>query len=81
MVANAQRTRAPIQKLADQVSKVFVPAVVTISILSFLDWLAWVPATALAYAIVNTVAVLIIAPLRLGTRDTHVHYGGNRQRC
>ena len=67
MVANAQRSRAPIQKLADQVSKVFVPSVVTISILTFLGWLIWGPSPAFTYAIVNAVAVLIIAcPCALG---------------
>jgi Cu+-exporting ATPase len=67
MVANAQRSRAPIQKLADQVSKVFVPSVVTISILTFLSWLIWGPSPAFTYAIVNAVAVLIIAcPCALG---------------
>lgn len=67
MVANAQRSRAPIQKLADQVSKYFVPSVVSISILTFLGWLIWGPSPALTYAIVNAVAVLIIAcPCALG---------------
>jgi len=67
MVANAQRSRAPIQKLADQVSEVFVPSVVTISILTFFGWLIWGPSPAFTYAIVNAVAVLIIAcPCALG---------------
>ncbi|MBN8538942.1 MAG: heavy metal translocating P-type ATPase [Parachlamydiales bacterium] len=67
MVADAQRSRAPIQKLADQVSGYFVPAVVLIAILSAIAWGIWGPEPRLAYAIVNAVAVLIIAcPCALG---------------
>ena len=67
MVANAQRSRAPIQKLADSVAGIFVPAVIVVAILSFFVWAIWGPAPALAYALVNAVAVLIIAcPCALG---------------
>lgn len=67
MVANAQRSRAPIQKLADAVAGKFVPAVILIAIISFVVWSLWGPAPALAYALVNAVAVLIIAcPCALG---------------
>jgi Cu+-exporting ATPase len=67
MVAEAQRSRAPIQKLADQVSGYFVPAVVIISIITFAIWALWGPTPAFAYAMVNAVAVLIIAcPCALG---------------
>ena len=67
MVANAQRSRAPIQKLADSVAGKFVPAVILIAILAFAVWALWGPAPALAYALVNAVAVLIIAcPCALG---------------
>jgi Cu+-exporting ATPase len=67
MVAEAQRSRAPIQKLADQVSAWFVPAVVMIAILSFGVWALFGPEPALSYALVNAVAVLIIAcPCALG---------------
>ena len=67
MVSEAQRTRAPIQKLADQVSGYFVPAVVLVAILAFFAWLTWGPEPRLAFAIVNAVAVLIIAcPCALG---------------
>ncbi|MBK9324238.1 MAG: heavy metal translocating P-type ATPase [Bdellovibrionaceae bacterium] len=67
MVADAQRSRAPIQKLADQVSGYFVPAVVLIAILTSITWGIWGPEPRLAYAIVNAVAVLIIAcPCALG---------------
>jgi Cu+-exporting ATPase len=67
MVANAQRSRAPIQKLADSVAGKFVPAVILVAILSFFVWAIWGPAPALAYALVNAVAVLIIAcPCALG---------------
>jgi Cu+-exporting ATPase len=67
MVAEAQRSRAPIQGLADQVSRVFVPAVVVIALLAFVAWLALGPQPALAYAVVAAVSVLIIAcPCALG---------------
>jgi Cu+-exporting ATPase len=67
MVADAQRSRAPIQKLADQVSAYFVPAVILIAILTALAWGFFGPEPRLAFAIVNAVAVLIIAcPCALG---------------
>lgn len=67
MVSEAQRSRAPIQKVADQVAAWFVPAVIVISILTFGVWAMWGPAPAMAYALVNAVAVLIIAcPCALG---------------
>jgi len=67
MVANAQRSRAPIQKLADAVAGKFVPAVIGIAILAFIAWATWGPAPALSYALVAAVAVLIIAcPCALG---------------
>ena len=67
MVADAQRSRAQIQKLADKVSAIFVPIVVVIAVITFAVW-AWVgPEPRLAYALVNAVAVLIIAcPCALG---------------
>ncbi len=67
MVADAQRTRAPIQKLVDVVAGYFVPVVVIISILTFIIWAAIGPEPAIAYAVINAVAVLIIAcPCALG---------------
>ncbi|WP_425410044.1 copper-transporting P-type ATPase [Hyphococcus sp.] len=67
MVAAAQRSRAPIQRLADTVSAWFVPAVVIIAIITFIVWSAFGPEPAMAFAIVNAVAVLIIAcPCALG---------------
>lgn len=67
MVANAQRSRAPIQKLADSVAGGFVPAVIIIAILSFIAWATWGPAPAFSYALISAVAVLIIAcPCALG---------------
>lgn len=67
MVAEAQRSRAPIQKLADTVAGMFVPAVVLIAIVTFIIWSIWGPHPALAYGLVNAVAVLIIAcPCALG---------------
>jgi P-type Cu+ transporter len=67
MVSEAQRSRAPIQKLADQVSGIFVPVVIGIAVLTFVGWAIWGPEPSLAYAIVNAVSVLIIAcPCALG---------------
>jgi Cu+-exporting ATPase len=67
MVAQAQRSRAPIQKLADQVAGWFVPAVIGISVVTFAVWAIFGPDPRLAYAMVNAVAVLIIAcPCALG---------------
>lgn len=67
MVAQAQRSRAPIQKLADSVSGYFVPAVVLISFITYIIWYFFGPEPTLAFAIVNAVAVLIIAcPCALG---------------
>ncbi|MEQ8572013.1 MAG: copper-translocating P-type ATPase [Deltaproteobacteria bacterium] len=67
MVAEAQRSRAPIQKLADVVSGYFVPIVVLIALLTFVVWSVWGPAPAMAYGLINAVAVLIIAcPCALG---------------
>jgi Cu+-exporting ATPase len=67
MVADAQRSRAPIQKLADQVSAYFVPAVILAAVISAVVWGIFGPEPRLAYAIVNAVAVLIIAcPCALG---------------
>jgi len=67
MVANAQRTRAPIQKLADTVSGYFVPAVIAVAVITFVIWSILGPAPAMAYALVNAVSILIIAcPCALG---------------
>ncbi|HEY2359709.1 MAG TPA: heavy metal translocating P-type ATPase [Candidatus Angelobacter sp.] len=67
MVAEAQRSRAPIQSLADKVSGYFVPAVLLVAVLAFVAWAIWGPEPRFAYALVNAVAVLIIAcPCALG---------------
>jgi Cu+-exporting ATPase len=67
MVAQAQRSRAPIQRLADQVSGWFVPLVVALAALAFVAWAVWGPEPRLAYALVAAVSVLIIAcPCALG---------------
>ena len=67
MVAEAQRSRAPIQRLADVVSAWFVPAVIGIAIVAFIFWLLWGPAPAFSYALIAAVSVLIIAcPCALG---------------
>ena len=67
MVAAAQRSRAPIQRMADQVAGWFVPVVIVVAALTFLAWLVWGPAPAFSYALITAVAVLIIAcPCALG---------------
>ncbi|HEY4053070.1 MAG TPA: copper-translocating P-type ATPase, partial [Terriglobales bacterium] len=67
MVGQAQRSRAPIQKLADKVAGWFVPGVIAIAVLTFIAWAVFGPEPRLAHAIVNAVAVLIIAcPCALG---------------
>jgi Cu+-exporting ATPase len=67
MVADAQRTRAPIQSLADTVSGYFVPTVVGIAVVTFIAWAFWGPTPSMAFALVNAVSVLIIAcPCALG---------------
>ena len=67
MVAEAQRSRAPIQKLVDKVSAIFVPAVILVAILTAIAWAVVGPDPKLAHAIINSVAVLIIAcPCALG---------------
>jgi Cu+-exporting ATPase len=67
MVSQAQRSRAPIQKVVDKISAYFVPAVVLISVMTFFVWFFFGPEPKLTFALVNTVAVLIIAcPCALG---------------
>ena len=67
MVSAAQRSRAPIQRVADQVSAWFVPAVIGIAAITFAVWLFWGPSPTFSYALITSVAVLIIAcPCALG---------------
>jgi Cu+-exporting ATPase len=67
MVAAAQRSRAPIQRMADQVAGWFVPVVILVAVLTFVAWLVWGPTPAFSYALITAVAVLIIAcPCALG---------------
>jgi Cu+-exporting ATPase len=67
MVAEAQRSRAPIQRMADTVSGYFVPAVLGVAVVAFVAWAIWGPAPALSYALIAAVSVLIIAcPCALG---------------
>jgi heavy metal translocating P-type ATPase len=67
LVAQAQRSRAPIQRLADQVSGWFVPLVIAIAVLAFIAWSLWGPAPRLTYGLIAAVSVLIIAcPCALG---------------
>lgn len=67
MVAEAQRSRAPIQRMADVVSGTFVPAVILVAALAFVAWMVWGPQPAFAYALIAAVSVLIIAcPCALG---------------
>jgi Cu+-exporting ATPase len=67
MVAAAQRSRAPIQRMADQVAGWFVPVVIGVAVLTFIVWLIWGPSPTFSYALIAAVAVLIIAcPCALG---------------
>ncbi len=67
MVAAAQRSRAPIQRMADQVAGWFVPVVIAVALLTFAAWFIWGPSPAFSYALIAAVAVLIIAcPCALG---------------
>ena len=67
LVADAQRSRAPVQRLADLVSSWFVPAVIAVAIAAFAGWMIWGPQPAFAHALVAAVAVLIVAcPCALG---------------
>jgi Cu+-exporting ATPase len=67
MVSEAQRSRAPIQRLADMVSGWFVPVVIVVAVLAFIAWMIWGPSPAFAYALLAAVSVLIIAcPCALG---------------
>ncbi|MBN8901389.1 MAG: heavy metal translocating P-type ATPase [Rhodospirillales bacterium] len=67
MVAEAQRSRAPIQRLADTVAGWFVPAVLLVAVLAFIAWAVWGPSPALSYALIASVSVVIIAcPCALG---------------
>ena len=67
MVGEAQRSRAPIQRLADIVAGWFVPAVIAVAVVTFVVWASFGPEPRLAHALVNAVAVLIIAcPCALG---------------
>jgi len=80
MVSDAQRTRAPVQRLADVVASWFVLAVILISIITFAVWAIWGPEPRLAHALVNAVAVLIIAcPCALGLATIMVGTGRGAQ--
>jgi Cu+-exporting ATPase len=67
LVSKAQKSRAPIQRVAERVSAVFVPAVLVIALITFIIWLMWGPEPSLNFALINAVSVLIIAcPCALG---------------
>ncbi|MBU9813328.1 HAD-IC family P-type ATPase, partial [Rahnella sp. C60] len=77
MVAEAQRSRAPIQKLVDKVAGWFVPIVLICSVITFIVWAIFGPEPAMAYALVNAIAVLIIAcPCALGLATPMSIMGG-----
>jgi Cu+-exporting ATPase len=81
LVAEAQRSRAPIQRMADTVSGYFVPAVLAVALVSFAAWAFWGPPPALSYGLIAAVSVLIIAcPCAHGPRDAHEHWCRHRQR-
>ena len=67
MVSQAQRSRAPIQRLADSVSAWFVPAVLAVALAAFAAWMSWGPAPRFSYGLIAAVSVVIIAcPCALG---------------
>lgn len=67
LVEEAQGSKAPIQRLADQITAVFVPVVLLIALITFIVWLIWGPSPALSFALVNAVAVMVVAcPCALG---------------
>ena len=79
MVAEAQRSRAPIQRLVDVISAWFVPIVILVAIAAFIVWSVFGPAPAMGFALVNAVAVLIIAcPCALGSGHADVDHGRHR---
>ena len=78
MVAEAQRSRAPIQKLADKVAGYFVPAVILAAIITFIVWAIWRPAPAMAYA--SGVCIDYCVSLRARTSHADVNHGGGGQR-
>ncbi len=76
MVEQAQGSKLPIQALVDQVTMWFVPAVLAIAMATFAAWLAYGPSPALTFALVNAVAVLIIAcPCAMGFGDPDLNHG------
>ena len=76
MVEEAQGTKAPIQRLADVIAARFVPAVIVLAVLTFAVWALAGPAPRLVFALLNFVAVLIIAcPCAMGSGDAHGHHG------
>ncbi len=81
LVAQAQRSRAPIQQLADVVASWFVPAVLLVAAITFVSWELWGPTPKLSHAIISAVAVLIIAcPCALGLATPMAIMVGNRAR-
>jgi Cu+-exporting ATPase len=79
MVGEAQRSRAPIQGLADTFAGIFVPIVLVTSIVTFVLWMWLGPEPRLAHAFINSVAVLIIAcPVRTRAGNAHVDHGRRR---
>ena len=82
LVQQAQGTKAPIQRLADRVSAVFVPVVLSIAIVTFVVWFDFGPAPAYLHALVSAVTVLDHRlPLRHGARGAHGRHGLHRPRC
>ena len=79
MVQEAENSKAPVQRIVDKAARVFVPVVFGLSLLTFLIWMAVGGTPMLSRAVVCAVTVLVVAPVRHGTRHSHSAHGGHWQ--